>query len=100
MLLTVGQAWLLDRLPASIIDRIPSPLMIAMHLPGNVYCSYVIATEPRPADDIPLFEMGQAIHCYFVTLALDIPYYMIFILIGWWLLDKLRGKRVAVLQST
>jgi hypothetical protein len=100
LILTGGQAWLFDHLPTSVVSHFPSPVMYALHLPGSLYCWHLIATEPLPDDDVPLFQAGQLAQCYFVTLALDVPYYLLLILIGWWLVDRWRAKRTVVAQPT
>jgi hypothetical protein len=98
--LTFGEACLFDVLPPTLVTLIPSPIMYALNLPGAIYCHYLMATEPLPADDIPLFQAGQAAQCYFVGLALNIPYYALMILVGWWLIDKWRAKRVMTTRPT
>jgi hypothetical protein len=98
--LTFGEAFLLDALPSKLVSNIPSPIMYALNLPGAIYCYYLISTEPLPDDDIPLFQAGQEAQCYFVGLVLNIPYYLLLILVGWWLIDKWRAKPIAATQST
>jgi hypothetical protein len=100
LVLTASQALLMDKLPVAIVDRIPRPLMYVLHLPGAIYCKHLIATERVPIDDVAIFRFGQAIECYFTGLALDVPYYTVLILIGWWLVAKWRGKRTVVAQPT
>lgn len=100
LVLTVGQAWLFDYLPTSVVSYIPAPVMYALHFPGTLYCWCLIATQRLPDDDVPLFQAGQLAQCYFVTLALDIPYYLFLILVAWWFVDRRRAKRVVVAQVT
>jgi hypothetical protein len=92
------EALLLDLLPAKLVTNIPTPIMYALNLPGAIYCYYLVSTEPIPNDDIPLFQAAQGIHCYFVGLVLDIPYFFFLILIGWWLIDKWRSKPIAATE--
>jgi hypothetical protein len=98
LVLTFGEAFLLDSLPTTFVTHIPRPVMYALNLPGVVYCYYLISTEPLPDDDIPLFQAGQDVQCYFVGLALNLPYYSVLILIGWWLIDKRRRRRIVATQ--
>lgn len=77
---------LLARLQSSL----PAIVFKFLHLPGYLYCEYLKATEPLPADDIPLFEMGQAVSCWFAGIALDIPYHTLLIFGAWWLVDYKR----------
>jgi hypothetical protein len=97
---TFGEAFLLDALPSKLVTHIPSPIMYALNLPSAIYCYYVTSTEPLPADDIPIFQAGQQAQCYFVGLALNIPYYVFLILVGWWFIDKWRMRPIAATQST
>jgi hypothetical protein len=96
--LTFGLAFLYDLLPPAVIDHIPSPVGYALNLPGVVYCYHLKSTEPLPDDDIPLFEAGQDAQCYFVGLALNIPYYALLVLVIWWFIDKWRAKHTAASQ--
>ena len=91
--LTVGLAVLYDALPPAVINHVPLPIGYALNLPGAVYCYYLKSTEPLPDDDVPLFQAGQDAQCYFVGLALNIPYYALLVLLVWWLIDKWRAKR-------
>lgn len=87
--LLVACATLLDAL-ARLQGSLPAIVLKFLHLPGYLYCQYVRATEPLPMDDIPLFEMGQAVECFFVGITLDIPYHTLLIFGGWWLVDYKR----------
>ena len=96
--LTLGLAFLYSALPPAVMNRIPSPIGYALNLPGVVYCYYLKSTEPLPDDDIPLFEAGQDAQCFFVGLALNIPYYALLVLGIWWLIDKWRAKHSVASQ--
>ena len=77
---------------AEIAQRLPLPVAWFLNLPGFIYCHYLMTTEPVPADDIPLFQAGQAVQCFFVGIALNFPYYALSIYLGWWLVDKWRAR--------
>jgi hypothetical protein len=47
-----------------------------------------MTTEPLPADDIPLFQSGQAAQCFFLCIALNFPCYALLTYLGWWLVDN------------
>jgi hypothetical protein len=73
--------------------HLPSFLGKFLHLPGYLYCEYLKATEPLPADDVALFQMGQGAQCFFVGVTLNVPYYTALIFAGWWLVDKWRSRK-------
>jgi hypothetical protein len=98
VVLTFGLAFLYDALPPPVMNHIPSPILYALNLPGAAYCYYLKSTEPRPDDDIPLFEAGQDAQCYFVGLALNIPYFALWVLMAWWAIDKWRAKHAPTSQ--
>ena len=75
-----------------ILDHLPRPVVWFLNLPAVLYCYHLMATEPLPADDIPLFQAGQAAQCFFVGIVLDIPWYALLIYLGWWLVDVLRER--------
>jgi len=77
---------------AMIQQHLPLPIAWFLHLPGFIYCHYLTMTEPLPADDVPLFQAGQAAQCFFVGIALNFPYYALLIYLGWWLVDKWRAR--------
>ena len=77
---------------AVIEERLPLPVAWFLNLPGFIYCRYLMATEPLPADDIPLFQAGQAAQCFFVGIALNVPYYALLIYLCWWSVDKWRAR--------
>jgi hypothetical protein len=72
--------------------RVPSFLGKFLFLPGYLYCEYLKATEPLPADDVALFQLGQGAQCFFVGITLNLPYYTALIFGGWWLVDKWRSR--------
>jgi hypothetical protein len=85
-------ALLLDGIVFLTIDHIRYPdfLLRILFVPSQIYCYYLSATEPLPTDDIPLFEAGRAIDCYFTGLILNIPYYALLMYGAWWLVEKMR----------
>ena len=72
--------------------HLPSFLGKFLFLPGYLYCEYLKATEPLPADDVALFQLGQGAQCFFVGITLNVPYYTALIFGGWWLVDKWRSR--------
>ena len=78
---------------AAIGQRLPLPVAWFLYLPGFLYCHYLEKSELVPADDLPLFEAGQAVRCFFVGTALNFPYYVLLIYLGWWFVDKWRARR-------
>ena len=73
--------------------RLPSFVGKFLFLPGYLYCEYLKATEPLPADDVALFQLGQGAQCFFVGITLNVPYYTALIFTGWWLVDKWRSRK-------
>jgi hypothetical protein len=88
LILACVEAWLFAELPPAVVARIPSIIVTILNLPGVIYCNHLIATEPLPADDLPLFQLGQAAQCDFVGFLLNVPYYACLILFGWWLFER------------
>ena len=76
--------------------HLPSFLGKFLFLPGYLYCEYLKATEPLPADDVALFQLGQGAQCFFVGITLNVPYYTALIFGGWWLVDKWRSRKPQV----
>ena len=76
--------------------HLPSFLGKFLFLPGYLYCEYLKATEPLPADDVALFQLGQGAQCFFVGITLNVPYYTALIFGGWWLVDKWRSRQPQV----
>jgi hypothetical protein len=70
------------------------PLFVSrfLHFPAHLYCAYLKATQPLPTDEVALFKMGQDIECFFVDVALNIPYYTALIFGAWWLIEKWRNR--------
>jgi hypothetical protein len=100
LILTFAEAWLFDEVPAAVVSHIPALIITSLNLPGVIYCNHLIATEALPADDVPIFQMGQAAQCYFVGLILNVPYYACLILFVWWLFEKWTGTgKVASVKS-
>jgi len=73
--------------------HLPSFLGKFLFLPGYLYCEYLKATEPLPADDVALFQLGQGAQCFFVGITLNVPYYTALIFGGWWFVDKWRSRK-------
>jgi len=84
---------------AVIEKHLPLPLVWLLNLPGFVYCHYLRATEPLPIDDVPLFQAGQDVQCFFVGIALNVPYYTLLIYLGWWLVDKWKARNSPAVQQ-
>jgi len=78
---------------SNLQGHLPSFLGKFLHLPGYLYCQYLKATEPLPADDVALFQLGQGAECFFVGITLNVPYYTALIFTSWWLVDKWRSRR-------
>jgi hypothetical protein len=76
--------------------HLPSFLGKFLFLPGYLYCEYLKATEPLPADDVALFQLGQGAQCFFVGITLNVPYYTALIFGGWWFVDKWRSRKPQV----
>jgi len=89
--LLIACATLFDVL-ARVQGQLPAIVLKFLHLPGYLYCQYLRATEPLPVDEVAIFEMGQAVECFFVGIVLDIPYQTILIFVVWWLVDRLRRQ--------
>lgn len=77
---------------SNVQGALPSFLGKFLFLPGYLYCEYLKATEPLPADDVALFQLGQGAQCFFVGITLNVPYYTALIFGCWWLVDKWRNK--------
>ena len=84
---------------AAIEERLPLPLLWFLNLPGFVYCNHLRATQPLPIDDVPLFQAGQDVQCFFVGIALNVPYYTLLIYLGWWLVDKWKARNSPAVQQ-
>ena len=82
--------WTLFDFTAVVLAHLPQPIVWFSNLPEFMYCYYLMRTEPLPADDIPLFQAGQAAQCFFVGIVLNFPYHAFLIYSVWWLVDTFR----------
>jgi len=72
---------------------LPSALFYVLNLPGVLYCHYQFS-KPYPADDIPLYEAGLAIDCYYTGVMLMIPYLALLIFGAWGIVKRVRRVKL------
>jgi hypothetical protein len=82
----------LTLLVALITNYLPSFFAYIVNLPGFIYCHYLSSYGPAPTASENPFNSGEGLHCFLITLVLNIPYYTLLVYGVWWQLEG-RGDK-------
>lgn len=82
MIASASAGVVLAGIVAVITDHVPLLVAALLNIPGAIYCYVDGLVETPPVDDVPLWEFGREASCYFVGIALNIPFYTLLVFGG------------------